>query len=107
MTPAQVVVYASNRPFRVACDALLREAGARVRVASRQAELAKAIGEGTTAVIIAGDESQDVAVARALAATVAMMVPVMQRAPGESIQEIVARALAAAAPSVDQPRSSE
>ncbi len=107
MTPPRVVVYAINRPFRVACDALLREAGARVRVASRQAELAKAIGEGTIAVIIAGDDGPDVAVARELAATSATAVPILQRAPGESIEEIVARALAAAAASVDQPTSGE
>jgi len=112
MTPPLVVVYAASRPFRAACDGLLREAGARVRVASRQSELAKAIGEGTIgegriAVIIAGDDGRDVAVARELASTSKTVVVVMQRAPGESIEEIVARALVVAAPSVNQPRSSE
>ncbi|WP_411278542.1 hypothetical protein [Gemmatimonas sp.] len=107
MTPPRVVVYATSRPFRAACDGLLREAGARVRVASRQAELAKAIGEGTIEVVIAGDDGQDLAVARELAARSTTAVPVVQRAPGESIEEIVARALAVAATSVNQPRSSE
>ena len=113
MTPPRVAVYATHRPFRTACDALLRDAGARVRVASRQAELAKAIGKGTIAVIIAGDDGHDVEVARAVAATSAAVVTVLQRAPGESIEEIVARALAAttpasaSTPAVDQPRSSK
>lgn len=108
MTPPRVVVYATSRPFRIACDALLRDAGAPGRVASRQAELAKAIGTGTITVIIAGDEGHDVEVARAVAATSAAVVTVLQRAPGESIGEIVARALAAPAPApaMDQPRSS-
>lgn len=111
MTPPRVAVYATHRPFRTACDALLRDAGAPVRVASRQAELVKAIGKGTIAVIIAGDDCHDVEVARAVAATSAAVVTVLQRAPGESIEEIVARALAATtpapAPAMDQPRSSK
>ncbi len=93
MTAPQIVVYATSRPFCLACDVLLREAGARVRLASRQSELAKAIGEGTIAMIIAGDDGPDVDVARALAVTSETVIPVMQRAPGESIEEIVARAL--------------
>lgn len=107
MTPPRVAVYATHRPFRTACDALLRDAGVPVRVASRQAELAKAIGKGTIAVIIAGDDCHDGEVARAVAATSAAVVTVMQRAPGESIEGIVARALAATTPAVDQPRSSK
>jgi len=94
MTAPQIVVYATSRPFRVACDVLLREAGVRVRLASRQSELAKAIGEGTIAVIIAGDDGHhDATVAHAVAATSAALIPVVQRAPGESIEELVARAL--------------
>jgi len=93
MTALQIVVYALSKSFRAACDRLLREKGARVRLASRQSELAKAIGEGTIAMIIAGDDGPDVDVARALAVTSETVIPVMQRAPGESIEEIVARAL--------------
>ena len=96
MSTPHIVVYAAHKPFRAACDALLRAAGVRVRVASRQAELAKAIAEGIIAVIIAGDDPADVAVARTLTATSATALPVMQRAPGESIEELVARALAVA-----------
>ncbi len=104
MTSPRIVVYSADRPFRAACDAQLRAAGARVRVASRQTELAKAIGEGTITVIIAGDADHDADVVRA---TSADRIPVMQRAPGESIGEIVARALAVAATPTNQPRSSE
>jgi len=93
MNAPQIVVYAMSRPFRAACDALLRASGARVRLASRQSELAKAIGEGTIAVIIAGDDDSNVLVARLLAATSSTVTPVVQRAPGESIEELVARAL--------------
>lgn len=107
MTAPYIVVYAAHKPFRAACDALLRVAGVRVRVASRQAELAKAIAEGIIAVIIAGDEPGDVAVARELAVTSTSVVPVMQRALGESIEGIVARALVVASMSEGQPRSSE
>lgn len=101
MPPPRIVVYATNRLFRVQCVALLRAAGAAVRVASRQAELAKALGEGTIAAIIV-DDDRDAAVARAVTRVV-----VMQRAPGESIEEIVARALGPAGTLADQPRSSE
>ena len=107
MTLPPIAVYATHRPFRTACDARLREAGARVRMASRQSELAKAIGEGTIAVIIAGDDCRDAEVARAVAATSAAVVTVMQRVPGESIEEIVARALAATTAAANQPRTSE
>lgn len=110
MTPLRIVVYATSRPFRLQCDTLLREAGVRVRLASRQAELAKALGEGATAAIIVGDDGRDAAVAgelvRARPATLGP-VPIMQRAPGESIEEIVARALGATDTPTDQPRSSE
>ena len=64
MTPPWIVVYATNRPFRVRCDAVLRALGARVRLASRQAELVKAIGAGTTAAIIVSDDGRDAEVAR-------------------------------------------
>ena len=108
MTAPQFVVYAGHKPFRTACDTLLRAAGARVRMASRQAELAKAIAGGATVVIIAGDAPSDVAAARMLAVTSAAAVLVVQRAPGESIENIVARALAVASTLlVDQPRSSK
>ncbi|QJR34327.1 hypothetical protein [Gemmatimonas groenlandica] len=90
MTPPRIVVYATSRPFRVQCDALLRAAGAAARLASRQAELAKAVGEGTIAAVIAEDE-RHAEMARAV--TRAVVIP---RAPGESIEAIVARALGAA-----------
>ena len=108
MTAPQFVVYALHKPFRTACDTLLRAAGARVRMASRQAELAKAIAGGATAVIIAGDAPSDVAVARMLAVTSDAVVLVLQRAPGESIEGVVARALAVASTfMINQPRSSK
>ncbi len=101
MTPPRIVVYSTNRPFRVQCDAVLRAAGAAVRLASRQAELAKALGEGAIAAIIVEDD-READVVRAMT-----RVAVMQRAPGESIEEIVARALGGARTPTDQPRSSE
>lgn len=108
MTAPQFVVYALHKPFRTACDTLLRAAGSRVRMASRQAELAKAIAGGATAVIIAGDAPSDVAVARMLAVTSDAVVLVLQRAPGESIEGVVARALAVASTlMINQPRSSK
>ncbi len=113
MMSVRVVVYAGDRPFRTECDALLRRTGVLVRMASRQAELAKAIGDGTVSVIIAGDAPHDAEVARATAIAYAhadasaTMPPVMQRAPGESIGEIVARALAVSGTYTDQPRSIE
>lgn len=112
MTPPRIVVFATRRLFRVQCDTLLRAAGARVRLASRQAELAKAISEGTIAAIIVEDD-RDAAVAQLLArgAATGTEMAVMQRAPGESIEEIVARALGATDTEPDtasgQPRSSE
>lgn len=105
MTTPRIVVYSTSRPFRVQCDVLLRAAGAAVRLASRQAELAKALGEGTIAAIIV-DDDRDADVARAVTRAVPGVV-MMQRAPDESIEGIVARALAAAGTSTDQPRSSE
>ena len=89
MTAPRIVVYSMSRPFRTQCDAALRAAGALVRLASRQAEFAKAIGEGTIAAVIVDD------IGEANAARTLTGVPVMQRAPGESIEEIVARALGA------------
>lgn len=101
MTPPRIVVYSMSRPFRLQCEAVLRAAGALVRLASRQPELAKAVGEGTIAAIIV-DDDHDADVARTVS-----RVAVMHRAPGESIEAIVARALGAAATVTDQPRSSE
>ena len=115
MSTPRMVVYATHRPFRLHCDALLREAGVLVRLASRPAELAKALGDGTTAAIIVGDDVHDAEVVRELVhalgharpVTLGPPVPIMQRAPGESIEEIVARALAVMDPPMAQPRSSE
>ena len=111
MSLPRMVVYAANRPFRLHCDTLLREAGVPVRLASRPAELAKALADGTTAAIIVGDDGRDADVARELTlarpVTLGPPVPIMQRAPGESIEEIVARALAVNDAPTGQPRSSE
>jgi hypothetical protein len=108
MTPPLIVVYAEHRPFRVQCEAVLRRAGARVRLASRPAELAKAMREASGTVVIVGDEQQDAEVAGTLVATSSSpLTLILQRALGESIEEIVARALAVVTVSVDQPRSSE
>jgi hypothetical protein len=101
MTPPWIVVYATNRPFRLQCDAVLREAGARVRLASRQAELVKALGEGTTAAIIVSDDGRDAEVV--CQATPGRSVPVIRHAPGESIEAVVARALAVLARPVESP----
>lgn len=111
MSSPRIVVYATDRPFRVQCEARLREAGVVVRLASRQAELVKALGDGTTAVIIVGDDGRDADVARELLdarqATLGPPVPILQRAPGESIEEIVARALGVTDTLMRQLRSSE
>ena len=111
MSLPRMVVYAANRPFRLHCDTLLREAGVPVRLASRPAELAKALADGTTAAIIVGDDGRDAVVARELIlarpVTLGPPVPIMQRAPGESIEEIVARALAGAAQVGDPPRAND
>ncbi len=105
MTPPGIVVYAMSRPFRMRCDHVLRTAGARVRLASRPAELVKAIGAGTMTAIIVSDDGRDAAAARD--ATSDRPVPVIRQAPGESIEALVARALAVVARPADQPRSSE
>jgi hypothetical protein len=101
MTPPWIVVYATNRPFRLRCDAALRALGAQVRLASRQAELVKAIGAGTTAAVIVSDDGRDAEVARE--ATLGRPVPVIRHAPDESINAVVARALAVAARPVESP----
>ena len=115
--PPVVVLYAADREFRRQGDALLRAAGVHTRVASRPAELAKALRVGLPSVIVLGDDHTgsmaDVltsALAPVLAACPAT--PVMHRAPGESIEMIVARALGvmgrgAIGLGADQPRSSE
>lgn len=107
MTPPRIVVYAIDRAFRVQCATTLRGAGAHARLASNQAELAKAMGDGLSTVIIVGDDRSDAEGASALAAALAPLWLIMQRAPGESIEEIVARALGVPEARTDQPRSSE
>ncbi len=111
MSSPRIVVYATDRPFRLQCEAHLREAGVVVRLASRQAELAKALGDGSTAAIIVGDDGHDADVARELVdaqpATLGPPVPILQRALGESIEEIVARALGVTDTLMRQLRSSE
>lgn len=89
------VVYGADRAFRVACDARLRAAGVRVRLASQPAELHKALRSGDVAMLLI-DESADVLqAARSVAPTAegALSPVLMQRAPGEAIEGIVARAL--------------
>jgi len=101
MTPPWIVVYAMHRPFRVRCDAELRALGARVRLASRQAELVKALGAGTTAAVIVSDDGRDAEVVRE--ATEGKPIPVIRHAPDESIEAVVARALAVIARPVESP----
>jgi DNA-binding NtrC family response regulator len=103
MPSAPIVVFGTDRAFRVDCNTLVRKAGVVVRVASRQSELAKTLREGGVAAILVDVDQRDMEVVRALAG----LVPIMQRAPGESIEEIVARALAGAARAGDQPRANE
>ncbi len=107
-TPPVVVVYAADRELRRQGDTLLRAAGVHTRVASRPAELAKALRVGMPALIVLGDHADEhvqAVLAPVLAASPAMCV--MYQAPGESIGMIVARALSAVGRSADQPRSSE
>jgi hypothetical protein len=103
MPSARIVVFSTDRAFRVDCDTLGRKAGLMVRVASRQSELAKALREGGVALILVDVDQRDREVVHALAG----LVPVMPRAPGESIEEIVARALAGAVRAGDPPRANE
>lgn len=89
------VVYGADRAFRVACDARLRAAGIRVRLASLPAELHKALRHGDVAMLLVDQPPGDLQDARSVAPVPAgALSPVlMQRAPGESIEGIVARAL--------------
>ena len=103
MPSAPIVVFGTDRAFRVDCSTLVRKADVVVRVASRQSELAKTLREGGVAAILVDVDQRDMEVVRALAG----LVPIMQRAPGESIEKIVARALGVTDTSMMQPRSSK
>ncbi len=90
MSAALYVVYATDRDFRTGCDALLRRAGARVRLASRQTELFKSMRDGDVSLVIVDANDADMIAARS---AISDGIPIMQRAPGESIEQIVGRAL--------------
>jgi hypothetical protein len=88
---AVVVVHAADRTWRSAVDAALREAGVRPRLASRPAELAKSLADGVARLVIAGPTAADDADVAALRPRC----PVHATTPGDTIAEIVRRALAA------------
>ena len=91
MTAPRVVVYGQHRPFRLACEALLRASGVPARLASRQAELAKAIAEGGIAAILVSDDDQEVAVARMVADASRSRIPVLQQTTNETVSGFVYR----------------
>jgi hypothetical protein len=106
-TPPVVVLYGADRELRRQGDALLRSAGVLTRVASRPAELAKALRVGRPTLIVLGDDATGSAAALAPVLAVSPAMSVMYQAPGESIGRIVARALGVIGGWADQPRSSE
>ena len=94
MTAPRVVVYGQHRPFRLACEALLRASGVPARLASRQAELAKAIGEGGIAAILVSNDEHDAAVARMVSDASRSRMPVLPQTHNETVPGFVARVLA-------------
>jgi hypothetical protein len=94
VTAPRVVVYGQQRPFRLACEVLLRASGVPARLASRQAELAKAIGEGGIAVILVSDDDHDAAVARMVADASRSRIPVLPQSNNETVPVFVGRVLA-------------
>jgi hypothetical protein len=98
-----VVVYGQHRPFRLACEALLRASGVPARLASRQAELAKAIAEGGIAAILVSDDDQEVAVARMVADASRSRMRVLPQTNNETVPVFVGRVLATLAMGGDAP----
>ena len=103
MTAPRVVVYGQHRPFRMACEALLRASGVPARLASRQAELAKAIAEGGIAAILVSDDDQEVAAARMVADASRSRIPVLPQTTNETVSGFVGRVLATLAMGGDAP----
>ncbi len=93
-----IVLYGSDRAWRLALDAALRELGIAVRTASRQAELAKCLtGAGTEVeLVIVGPARDDETVVRATVSSLAAHLLSGNRVdtttPDETIAEIVRRA---------------
>jgi hypothetical protein len=93
-----IVLYGSDRSWRLALDAALRDRGIAVRTASRQAELAKCLAGAGAAVelIIVGPAQDDELVVRATVSSLAAHLLSDNRVdtttPGETIAEIVRRA---------------
>jgi hypothetical protein len=75
----------------MACEALLRASGVPARLASRQAELAKAIAEGGIAAILVSDDDQEVAVARMVADASRSRIPVLPQTTNETVSGFVYR----------------
>lgn len=89
-----IAVFSHDRAFRVAVDSALRAAGVRVRLASRQAELAKALTGDDVRALIVGPLPEDRAAADTVCAgTGRTTLPVRNTTPDEAIGEIVRRAL--------------
>ncbi|MCO4099837.1 hypothetical protein [Gemmatimonas sp.] len=93
-----IVLYGSDRAWRLALDAALRDLGVAVRTASRQAELAKCLAGAGSAVelVIVGPTRDDETVVRATVSSLAAHLLSGHRVdtttPGETIAEIVRRA---------------
>jgi DNA-binding NtrC family response regulator len=92
--PRVVLLHAEDRSWRTAIDRALREAGMTVRSSSRAAELAKALADGTAAVVIAGPAPDDVAAVRRACAASGRVVPMVQMGPDDTTVAVVHRALA-------------
>ena len=75
----------------MACEALLRASGVPARLASRQAELAKAIAEGGIAAILVSDDDQEVAAARMVADASRSRIPVLPQTTNETVSGFIYR----------------
>ncbi len=91
-----IVLFAQDRAFRTAVDRALRAAGAVVRVASRPAELAKALSGGASRVVVVGSGHDDHAIVQAVCAampaTDAASLTLIHTTPGDTIEDVVRRA---------------
>ena len=91
-----IVLFAQDRAFRAAADRALRAAGATVRVASRQAELAKALSGSASRVVVVGPLHHDHAIMQAVCAAMpaadAASITLIHTTPGDTIDDVVRRA---------------
>lgn len=85
-----IVVYSGDRAWRLACERALRVRAVPTRVASRPAELAKALADGAATLVIVGPDTG----AAAQASTVITTQQCCNATPGDTIEEIVHRAIA-------------